>query len=212
MESIGRSVRQLWTDPEYASERELKRFPDTSHWDPVRGDLLWHLFGDGAVGLVVPHAVKTWWGHTLSKYIEREKKAWQRQNTKIEQQFNKLEELLGKEFLWGSDDASVKFTVKQCLATVKVLRICIDQLSWDVLSSTDHQMLLTAVDPVTPTTIKAFDTGLSKQAGRHEHIARTLGWMTRMLVLAMHSLFFIGPYGMYVTADIGVTRKRCRCR
>ncbi|KAJ7821790.1 hypothetical protein B0H14DRAFT_2599039 [Mycena olivaceomarginata] len=164
------TVHSVWASDDFAKKRAKKEFPESHTWDEIRGEGLRFLFGAYAYTLVGEHhALNLWWGATLSRFIEREKKAMVRSEVKITKLFAKLEELLGADFLTRADDRGVEFTAQRCVSAINILRQCLGNLAWQILGKVDVITLEKELTSVTSESLQAFDKKLSTQAQRHEH-------------------------------------------
>jgi hypothetical protein len=182
LDQIGRSVREVYNTAVRCEEVDNSWWPGVDNFSGDRDNVLKYLWGSDAVGSVgASDPLKLWWGNTLSRLIEKDKKARDRAKPKLGKLLGEVEKLLGVDFLRGSDEAAAKFSTSTLLTALRKLIAASELLGWEVLRPNDYTALEAECSEWTPDKNQVFFDGLTPQAQKHEKIARSLGWMMRML-------------------------------
>ncbi|KAJ7700579.1 hypothetical protein B0H14DRAFT_2648722, partial [Mycena olivaceomarginata] len=162
LDQIGRSVREVYNTAVRGEEVEDSWWPGVDVYSGDRDNVLKYLWGSDAVG-------------------SKDKKARDRAKLKLGKLLGEVEKLLGVDFLRGSDEAAAKFTTSTLLTALRKLIAASELLGWEVLLPSDYTALEAECSEWTPDKNQEFFDGLTPQAQKHEKIARSLGWMMRML-------------------------------
>ncbi|KAJ7775601.1 hypothetical protein DFH07DRAFT_86869 [Mycena maculata] len=160
------------------TRRPLNKWMSKESWLDLRRPILQGIFGKQSGHLCEPIL---WWDHVLSHMLEtaliQKMPAQSALNMKLEE----VDNALGMNFLFGSDDAAKRFSVSICQQVIKHLHGCLAGLTWDILTPKDVKALSTVKKDVRPTTLEPWWNSLSVVARRHEHVACCLGWMVGMI-------------------------------
>ncbi|KAJ7855441.1 P-loop containing nucleoside triphosphate hydrolase protein [Mycena olivaceomarginata] len=175
---LGRTVRDVWVSGEQWDDG----VPQKRDWDTKKGEIFDGVFGPKSSknGIHWPSPIETYWSNYISGQLDATKKSYDRSRTKLPTIRQRLDELLGDDWLHGGESAALQFKIEKCRRAMTILRQYQDALSWMLLTDAEIESLTVNVD-TNPVALKEHYVSLSQNSQTWEWCGRALGWMAGLI-------------------------------